>query len=127
MNTLYQEMALLDYEVVSLSMDARHAWQLEVANSRQHSGTPIRVRLGRFDTEKRLKRFVSLLPALANTAQLDQNSIDVIDMRYPNGFAVRKKNNDQTIMTSSGEDYRQDNEKNNHRHAQYNHERNKGV
>jgi cell division protein FtsQ len=127
MNTLYQEMALLDYEVVSLTMDARHAWQLEVASNHGHSGTPIRVRLGRSDTDKRLKRFVAILPALTNTAQLNRNTIDVIDMRYPNGFAVRKKDANNTILTATGEGYRQDGQEHIHRKVQHEQALEKGV
>jgi cell division protein FtsQ len=127
MNTLYQEMALLDYEVVSLKMDARHAWQIEVASNHGHSDSPIKVRLGRFDTDKRLKRFVAILPALAGTAQLDENMIDVIDMRYPNGFAVKKKDTKDKILTSKNEENRQYNQKNNHRSAQHDRERSKGA
>jgi len=57
----------------------------------------IDVKLGRFETEKRLQRFVRILPSLAsergvdNGALTDKN-IKVIDMRYPNGFAVQTVN-----------------------------------
>ena len=100
MNVLYQEMAFLEYEVVQLKLDDRRAWQLVIA-SHGKSGTTnfvdneIKVRLGRFDTEKRVQRFVRILPALAVeygqvTSELTKNNIKVIDMRYPNGFAVQK-------------------------------------
>ncbi len=90
MNVLYQEMALLEYEIVRLDLDERRAWQLIVtANENVKVSSEIdmiNVKLGRFDTEKRLQRFVRILPAL-----VDKNGIKVIDMRYPNGFAVQIK------------------------------------
>lgn len=90
MNVLYQEMALLEYEIVRLDLDERRAWQLVVVTDEEESlkaeMNMINVKLGRFDTEKRLQRFVRILPAL-----IDENGIRVIDMRYPNGFAVQVK------------------------------------
>ena len=100
MNILYQEMALLEYEVVRLKLDDRRAWQLVIAGhesikSSAAVASEINVRLGRFDTEKRLQRFVRILPALTAeyglaAGKLTENNIKVIDMRYPNGFAVQK-------------------------------------
>lgn len=148
MNELYQEMARLNYEIVSLTLDQRRAWQLVITSvetatdinqdldhedlrneylgnegldnedlDQQEPKHTINVRLGRFDTEKRLQRFVRVLPALINeyryqnqsqhrnattiaekpaTEQMQdqassnvQNKIKTIDMRYPNGFAVQ--------------------------------------
>ena len=90
MNVLYQEMALLDYEIVRLDLDERRAWQLVVVTDEEESlktdMNMINVKLGRFETEKRLQRFVRILPAL-----IDESGIKVIDMRYPNGFAVQVK------------------------------------
>jgi len=89
MNILYKEMALLEYEVVRLDLDNRRAWQLEVTGLYGKENMQISVKLGRFETEKRLRRFVHILPALmAENSQMN-NMIKVIDMRYPNGFAVQ--------------------------------------
>ena len=106
MNVLYQEMALLEFEVVRLDLDDRRSWQMVVSEYRnvegknqQNTGAEgvtnfIDVKLGRFETEKRLQRFVRILPSLvaghgsANNALTNKN-IKVIDMRYPNGFAVQ--------------------------------------
>lgn len=93
MNVLYKETALLNYEVVKLELDERRAWQMVIANP-QAASEHIRVRLGRFDTQKRMQRFVHILPALmaANTSKQSGrmiNDIRLIDMRYPNGFAVQ--------------------------------------
>lgn len=101
MNQLYQEMALLDYEVVKLNLDDRRAWQLVIStesaqqdDDEQHG---INVKLGRFDTEKRLERFIGILPSLVasqsagdtSTSLFGTKNIELIDMRYPNGFAVK--------------------------------------
>ncbi len=126
MNVLYQEMAKLDYQVVRLDLDQRRAWQLVIEKQviekqvSENSGSDIEknsaakhvinVRLGRFNTEKRLQRFVRILPGLINeqdhaTAIVEIASSDsasdeeptrmagkikTIDMRYPNGFAVQR-------------------------------------
>jgi len=90
MNVLYRETALLNYEVVHLNLDERRAWQLTIVEQKEDGGNQIAVRLGRFETEKRLQRFVRILPALsADIEGLAENKIKVIDMRYPNGFAVQ--------------------------------------
>lgn len=109
MNVLYQETAMLDYEVVQLNLDDRRAWQLLLTESAKlkNDNTAgksaviasaevalVEVKLGRFDTTKRLQRFVDILPALIAEQAKKENSftgkkIKVIDMRYPNGFAVQ--------------------------------------
>ncbi|MBE9567268.1 MAG: cell division protein FtsQ/DivIB [Proteobacteria bacterium] len=105
MNVLYQEMALLDVEVVRLDLDDRRAWQLVISTNDDDAyeddasrdaaqvNNKIDVRLGRFETEKRLRRFIRILPALAVTHHAAGDAIETIDMRYPNGFAVRMKDN----------------------------------
>ncbi len=101
MNVLYQEMALLEFEVVRLDLDERRSWQMVVSKYEKPVATngdtvaqKIDVKLGRFETEKRLKRFVRILPSLAvghgsENKTLTNKMIKVIDMRYPNGFAVQ--------------------------------------
>ncbi|NOQ69336.1 MAG: FtsQ-type POTRA domain-containing protein [Gammaproteobacteria bacterium] len=101
MNVLYQKMAVLNYEVKHLHLDDRRAWQLVIAsnvdtanntdNERAGFKNDIDVRLGRFDTDKRMQRFVRILPALTTEMKHEENKnkIKVIDMRYPNGFAVQ--------------------------------------
>ncbi len=109
MNVLYQEMLALNYEVKSLHLDDRRAWQLVIAsnvnskvasnmvsNATSNRGTNnsnfnygINVKLGRFDTEKRMQRFVRILPVLTSEMKDEDKKIKVIDMRYPNGFAVQ--------------------------------------
>ncbi len=100
MNVLYKEMALLNYAVTNLGLDARRAWRLEIisnADAEYEGGVKgIDVRLGRFDTEKRMRRFIRILPALASKREFADNKIKVIDMRYPNGFAVRMTSEEVT-------------------------------
>jgi cell division protein FtsQ len=98
MNVLYKEMSLLNYTVTSLELDERRAWQLKIEKNVGVGDEEIRsgisVRLGRFDTEKRLRRFVRVLPELAAKKEFADNKINVIDMRYPNGFAVQMVTNE---------------------------------
>jgi len=105
MNVLYTEMALLNYEVDSLSLDARRAWRLEITNTasveNESQTKSIDVRLGRFDTEKRMKRFIRILPALTPEKESVGNMIKVIDMRYPNGFSVRMLTDEKTAVRNT--------------------------
>ena len=98
MNVLYREMSLLNYTVTSLELDERRAWQLKIEKNvglgDEETRSGISVRLGRFDTEKRLRRFVRVLPELAAEKEFADNNINVIDMRYPNGFAVQMATNE---------------------------------
>jgi len=109
MNILYKETAMLNYEVVRLNLDDRRAWQLVIVETAALGivdldtidlkqpgieSTEIKIKLGRFDTEKRLQRFVHILPALTigqgiKKSDYAESRIKVIDMRYPNGFAVQ--------------------------------------
>jgi cell division protein FtsQ len=104
MNKLYHEIALLEFDVLRLDLDDRRSWQLLIAesgstanqvDSNKIDASRIEVKLGRFETEKRVKRFVQILPLLSmeqktNSKNLTGKKIKVIDMRYPNGFAVQK-------------------------------------
>lgn len=90
MNVLYQEMMALNFEIKRLQLDDRRAWQIAiVSNAARNIDAGINVKLGRFDTEKRMQRFVRILPALTAEMKNEGKNIKVIDMRYPNGFAVQ--------------------------------------
>ena len=123
MNQLYQEMALLDYQVTRLKLDDRRAWQLVISTGPESSSTTqadngqdIGVKLGRFDTQKRLQRFIGILPSLIASQSGESGSddgsmfgtdrIELIDMRYPNGFAV--KMSDKEIHEKENNSRRQD-------------------
>ncbi len=61
------------------TMDARRAWRLEL-------GDGTRLILGRQPAEARLRRFARVFPAV----QADRGGrAERVDLRYPNGFAVR--------------------------------------
>lgn len=67
----------------AVALSARYAWQLELSNG-------VTVKLGR-DREKddvadRLARFVAVYPYTVGKAE---RRLDYVDLRYPNGFAVR--------------------------------------
>lgn len=112
MNVLYQEMALLEFEVVRLDLDERRSWQLVISGYKgpetdEVAVNTIDVKLGRFETEKRLKRFVRILPSLtvgrgSADKALTERNIKVIDMRYPNGFAVQMARMQSSDMQVSG-------------------------
>lgn len=78
-----------DLEINQLALDERRAWTLVIAN--KGVAQEVVVKLGREDTANRLDRFVRVF---SNNAALSLNNIAVIDMRYPNGFAMRKENKD---------------------------------
>jgi cell division protein FtsQ len=64
--------------LAALDLDARGAWQLELANG-------VSVRLGRRQVDERLDRFIqSALPLMSRRSA----DISYIDMRYSNGFAI---------------------------------------
>jgi len=64
--------------LAALDLDARGAWQLELANG-------ISVRLGRRQVDERLDRFIqAAVPTIAGRA----DDISYVDMRYSNGFAI---------------------------------------
>lgn len=106
MNVLYQELALLNFEVVQLELDDRRSWQLLISKANvgalaTDNSKPISVKLGRYETQKRLQRFVRILPSLiagydvvntdlSSDSTMANNEIKVIDMRYPNGFSVQR-------------------------------------
>jgi len=62
----------------ALQLDARGAWELELANG-------VQVRLGRREVEDRLDRFInSAWPVMSPRAR----EVAYVDMRYSNGFAI---------------------------------------
>ncbi len=73
--------APLGTRVERVVLSARHAWQLRLANG-------LHLALGRDPeaAELRLKRFVAAYPA---TLSAGGRRYEYVDLRYPNGFAVR--------------------------------------
>ncbi len=83
MQQLQQQFAALGLQIGKLVLDKRRAWQIYLAKDKAHSGALIR--LGRNDTQQRLHRFTEVF-AMPNAPSLQH--VDVVDMRYPNGFAM---------------------------------------
>jgi len=71
--------APLDTKIDRVVLSPRHAWQLRLANGQQ-------LMLGRdIDAaEARLRQFVEIYPR-----KFDQKRHEYVDLRYPNGFALR--------------------------------------
>lgn len=69
--------APLDTKIERIALSARHAWQLRLSNG-------LHLALGRDAdlAESRLRRFVEVYPTV-------KNNNEYVDLRYPNGFAVR--------------------------------------
>jgi cell division protein FtsQ len=80
---LREIVAPLGVEPVQVLVSARYAWQLKLSNG-------MTLELGRDDPrqpiEARLARFVTAYPRAA--ANLNRRA-DHVDLRYPNGFAIR--------------------------------------
>jgi cell division protein FtsQ len=64
--------------VAHLSLDERHAWQIELDNG-------ILLVLGQNQNDAALRRFVSVFYAVL---QADHSQLERVDLRYTNGFAV---------------------------------------
>jgi cell division protein FtsQ len=75
--------APLGVEPAQVALSARYAWQVRLSNG-------VVLELGRDDSrspvEERLARFVAAYPRIA--ASLNR-PLDYVDLRYPNGFAIR--------------------------------------
>lgn len=92
LSEISEDFSEMGFEIKQLELDERRAWTLSIANKKITED--VVVKLGREDTANRLNRFVNVF---SNTTPVDMNSVTVIDMRYPNGFAMRKKNKDVKI------------------------------
>ncbi|MFS1563125.1 MAG: cell division protein FtsQ [Candidatus Arsenophonus phytopathogenicus] len=75
---MQQQLAPHNFSIKSVSMTARRAWQLVLAND-------IRLNIGKQDIKERLNRFVELYPLLK---QVTDKRIGYIDLRYGSGAAV---------------------------------------
>ena len=64
--------------MTALRLDARGAWQLDLANG-------ITVRLGRSQVDERFEKFISAALGIVQHRAAD---ISYVDMRYTNGFAI---------------------------------------
>ncbi len=71
-------LAAHNLKLKSLSMTARHAWQIILDND-------VRIELGKKDVSERLNRFLELYPLLQQTTD---KRVDYVDLRYTSGAAV---------------------------------------
>ncbi len=111
MNRVYRPLASLALEVASLQLDDRRAWQLELEDTsavnlttkKLHTGNMgqgnhLIIKLGRYDTEIRFERFIRVFSSVGTA---DLKHFKVIDMRYPNGFAVTAVSLYESVINAS--------------------------
>ena len=89
---LQKQLEPLAIQVSIVRLNERRAWMFE-------SGEGLLVVIGRKDFDERVTRFVELIPA--NLGAKIQDA-EMIDMRYPNGFSVRWKQDVTEIQKESG-------------------------
>ena len=91
------QLQALGLQTEKVSLDQRRAWRIFVATETQQALADkqlVEINLGKADTTQRLNRFLNIF-AMSNAPDL--SNVKVVDMRYPNGFAMRsihKKEND---------------------------------
>jgi cell division protein FtsQ len=86
----YQEfsenLASIGRRPLAINLSAREAWQLKLDDG-------VVLELGRDQPKhplaERLARFTTHYPAVSNAARNRLQAVGVVDMRYPNGFALR--------------------------------------
>lgn len=89
---LHKQLKPLALNIRVLQLDERRAWSFETDND-------LRVVLGKNNFDERLERFVELMPVSLGKKL---NEVEMIDMRYPNGFAVRWKQSDVGVKEETG-------------------------
>lgn len=89
---LKSKLDTVDLNISVLKMDERRAWMFEIDNG-------IKVILGRNDFDERVARFVDLI-SISLSDKI--NSVELIDMRYPNGFAVGWRQDSNDLHTDTG-------------------------
>jgi len=76
-----QVLAAGKFTVKSVSMTARHSWQVTLDDD-------TRLDLGRDDRTARLQRFMELYPRFQQQGEADKKRISYVDLRYDSGAAV---------------------------------------
>lgn len=89
---LYKQLEPLDMQISVITLDARRAWSFETDSGLQ-------VVLGRNNFDERVERFVELIP---DNLGRNPGEAEMIDMRYPNGFAVRWKQTGADVTEETG-------------------------
>lgn len=95
--TLDTKLSGLGLDVNRLVLDERRSWSMLLSNG-------VELQLGRNDTERRIQRFIKVF-SMQNAPNIDD--INYIDLRYPNGFAMKTKtlpenDNDAGLNITSG-------------------------
>ena len=89
-----QQLAELNLQADQIVLSPRHAWQLHLSNG-------MVLELGREDMQQRLARFVEVYPyslaaqKIEDRKQRTEGAVAYVDLRYRNGFAVRRITNDR--------------------------------
>ena len=78
-NQLNQMLSVHQHAATGLTVSARQAWQLNLAEG-------IQLTLGREDTAKRVQRFIDLYPVISKHKT---QAVAEVDLRYDTGVAVR--------------------------------------
>ena len=84
-----QTCALPISRIASLVATPRYAWQLRWADG---AGASLELDLGRDApeaVEQRLARFIAAYPDTVGRLQRSPGTVRHVDLRYPNGFALR--------------------------------------
>ncbi|MGB5396600.1 MAG: FtsQ-type POTRA domain-containing protein [Gammaproteobacteria bacterium] len=83
------QLQALGLQTEKVSLDERRAWRIFVATGIQDAQAEkplVEINLGKAETAQRLNRFLNVF-AMRNAPDL--SNVQVVDMRYPNGFAMR--------------------------------------
>ena len=88
LTVINKDFASMGFEVVDLNLDGRRAWSLYFLPG--SDAEKIEIKLGRDHADNRLARFVRVF---SSVDKFNLRNATVIDLRYPNGFAMKIKNN----------------------------------
>lgn len=91
--TLNQALATLGLSVARLQLDERRAWRLTLNNGAE-------LVLGHNETGARMERFLRVYPTLA----AQEFTVERIDLRYTNGFAVRTGTTQESVAPAADEE-----------------------
>lgn len=80
-----QQLAITGHKPVQVSLSQRRAWQIRLDDG-------LVVELGRERMEQRLEKFVKVYDRSLGRLMQMKKAVDYVDLRYPNGFAVRLGN-----------------------------------
>lgn len=87
-----QQLTALDLQAAQLALSPRQAWQLRLSNG-------MVLELGRENMQQRLSRFLAAYPHIdaGGSGAADRHIARYVDLRYRNGFAVRRAAEDKQL------------------------------